>query len=115
MHRVVGALIVITVFVPAWAQGQSVQVSEDDRFEAATVARFAELALFLFFGAYSLLIDGYKVDLFAQRCKLRATAVVAFVCGEFLGIVSKEFPVSLDGRSEKFRARRAYGGIRRNG
>ncbi len=60
------------------------------------------LTLFLFFGAFALLVDGHEVDLFAQRCKLLAAAVVAFVRGEFPGVVPEEFPVSLDGRFEKF-------------
>jgi hypothetical protein len=42
--------------------------------------------LFLFFGAFALLVDGHEVDLFAQGCKLLAAAVVAFVRGEFLGV-----------------------------
>ncbi len=60
------------------------------------------LALLLFFGAFALLVDGYEVDLFAQRCKLLDAAVVTFVRGDFLGVVPEEFPVSLDGWFEKF-------------
>ena len=45
MRRVCGLLIIVVVSMPAWAQEERVQVSEDDRFDVATVARFAELAL----------------------------------------------------------------------
>ncbi len=60
------------------------------------------LALFLFFGAFALLVDGHEVDLFAQRRELLAAAVVPFVRGNFLGVLPEEFPVPLDGRFEKF-------------